>query len=221
MINLYFVRHAESEGNINKLIYSEKRDCDVELSENGKVQATTILDQVGKVYQRNWYDNKAGIETYKCGIWYSPYVRAIQTKDIVKNSLKKEESFSFEYMNVLLREREWGDLQELSNKNALTDYFFNFYHRPKDGESFADVYQRVVTFHQLLLNTTGIYNIDDNIIIAHGELLKVYMMFLLNWSIDEFDKYKTPRNAQVYRLYSHDMVDWKLDSRTPLIERHK
>lgn len=215
MNNLYLVRHAESEGNINKLIYSEKRDCDVELSENGKVQATSIIEQIQKLspYSTNYH----GFD----GLWYSPYVRAVQTKDLIKESLNKGDQFYFEKMNVLLREREWGDLQELSNKNALTDYFFNFYHRPKDGESFADVYQRVMVFHHHLLITRGQNGIDNHIIIAHGELLKVYMMFLLNWSIVEFDKYKTPRNAQVYHLYSEDMVEWKLNENTKLIERHK
>lgn len=213
MTNLYFVRHAESVGNVNKLIYSQKRDCDVELSENGIKQSESIISELRclTMLDFRWH-----------GLWYSPYIRAIQTKDIMKTGLEKGDCFAFEKMNVILREREWGDLQELSNKNALSDYFFNFYHRPKDGESFADVYQRVMTFHQYILSIEhSVYAINDHVIISHGEFLKVYMMFLLNWTIEEFDKFKTPRNAQVYHLYTYDNSVWYLNEKTPLIERNK
>lgn len=214
MIDLYFIRHGLSEGNINKLIYSEKRDCEVELAEEGREQSKNIVNSLKDL-------NVSNKDCY--GIWYSPYVRTVQTKDIFKESIVAvNHRLIFEKSNPLLREREWGDLQELSNKKALSDYFFNFYHRPKDGESFADVYQRVALFHRYLLDSVkNDKDVKNHYVISHGEFLKVYMMFLLNWSVDEFDKYKTPRNAQVYHMKSVTGQDWILNPKTPLIERTK
>lgn len=212
MIDLYFIRHGLSEGNINKLIYSEKRDCEVELAEEGREQSKNVVNQLNDFTMHR-------LDEY--GIWYSPYTRTVQTKDIFRNEAEqKGYHFKFERMNVLLREREWGDLQELSNKKALSDYFFNFYHRPKDGESFADVYQRVALFHRYLLDSVNNDGVKKHVIISHGEFLKVYMMFLLNWSVDEFDKYKTPRNAQLYHLQCYDN-QWSLSTFTKLLERTK
>lgn len=206
-MRLYLIRHAESEGNVNKLIYSEKRDCEVELTENGRTQSEKII---GNIIQTE------SSEKGMMDLWYSPYVRAIQTKDIIKETAPTTIRWN-EKMNVLLREREWGALQELSNRRVLTDYYFNFFYRPDGGESFADLYQRVVLFHTIMMSQR---RSQEVVVVSHGEFLKTYMMFLLNWSIDEFDKYKTPRNATVYNIENIDNETWRLDTNTPLLLRN-
>lgn len=203
MSRLFLLRHGQSEANVDKSAYDRTPDHAIELTtpigKNQIVQsATKFCDLV----------NREGV--YR--MFYSPYKRAIQTKNIFNGIVNLEfplfGGVISEHENPLLREREWGDLRADVNEGNKTEDHFNFFYRPLKGESFADLYQRVTVFDTWLKSQN--YE-EDIIIVSHGELIKVYLMYLFDWKISMFETYRTPQNGNIYMI-----TDGRLSRQTPL-----
>lgn len=219
-MKLYLVRHAESEGNINKAKYFEKLDCDISITLKGQAQAVKsgdrIMDLNDHIVHKNDpdYPYPSKNPPYRFDMFYSPYKRARQTADIIHGQITNFEGYHIEnYREMpLLIERNWGSLRDIVEAGKKTEDHFNFYYRPDGGESFLDTYQRVVLFDMWLNSNT---KCENNIVVAHGEFNKLYLMYLLGWSVKEFEKYKTPKNGEVFLI-----EDGKLSSLTPLTEKY-
>ena len=218
-MKIYLVRHQTSVGNIDKAEYFRKLDCDIELTEQGKHDsiktADRIMDLHDKLIHKNdpEYKYPSKFPPYRFNMYYSPYVRAKQTANLIHGRISGFEGYQInEYEeNALLIERRWGSLRDIVESGKKTEDHFNFYYRALGGESFADAYQRVVLFDMWLKSTS---KYEHNIVVAHGEFNKLYLMHLLGWTVEEFNKWKTPRNGEVYLIN-----DGKLSSLTPLTEK--
>lgn len=217
-MKLLLVRHSESNGNVDKSEYTRTLDCDIGLTEKGEAQARETADKILELLDRRVVGN----------VFYSSYKRAAKTAEIIYNRLNEIETRRvklkrFEELNEIetrhvklkrfeespiLREREWGGLRDIVTSGQKTEGHFNFFYRPLGGESFADCYNRVALFHQWLM---ACHPQDDNIIVAHGEFNKLYAMYLMRWSVKEFEKWRTPRNGEV--MYFND---GELSEKTPL-----
>lgn len=220
-MNIFLVRHGISEGNLNKAKYFEKLDCDIELAERGKQDALNAADKIFEMSFKLKTNNRLYPETnnepIRYNLFYSSYLRAKQTANIIHNRSGEWDGIHINKFieTPLCREREWGGLRDIVEMGKKTEDHFNFFYRPTGGESFADCFHRVATFHQWLINTT---TYENNIVVAHGEFNKLYLMYLLNWSIEEFKKWKNPKNGEVYLIR-----DGELSSFTPLTvdKRHQ
>lgn len=217
-MNLYIVRHGQSEGNINKAKYFEKLDCQIQLTEKGEVDAENAFNSIKNISNRLWLDKQGDSpmpqEPIHFNMYYSSYVRSQQTANIIRNEIIATPGYTTnQYIeSPLCREREWGGLRDIVNMGNKTEDHFNFFYRPTNGESFADCFQRVAIFHQWLLSNS---KYENNIVVAHGEFNKLYLMYLLGWSVEEFNKWKTPRNGEVYLIR-----DGVLSSITPLTPKY-
>lgn len=217
--NIFLVRHGQSRGNVDKSEYFKNLDCDVELTDKGKADAINAGDRImelSDILQINTaiYPDPKNLPTMRYNLYCSTYKRAMQTGNILHGRMTGFRGFEinkFDNMPIL-REREWGGLRDIVELGKKTEDHFQFYYRPQNGESFADTYQRVMVFHQHLMTTS---NYENNIIVAHGEFNKLYLMYLLGWSVEEFDSWKTPRNGEVYLIR-----DGELSSLTPLTKKH-
>lgn len=212
-MKIYLVRHGQSEGNVNKAKYFEKLDCDIELTEKGKDDAIDASNSImDMMYHFDTIESHPRLNPlYYFNCYYSTYTRARQTAHIMHDNMTKDSNYRFNKFEEtpLIREREWGGLRDIVEMGRKTEDHFNFHYRPTGGESFADCYQRAVLFHQHLLTTS---KYDDNIIVAHGEFNKMYMMYLLGWSVEESNRYKNPKNGEVFLIDT----DTGLSSLTPL-----
>lgn len=213
-MNLFLVRHGQSEGNINKAKYFEKLDCDIELTFKGQEDALCASNKIFELSDKLATNKEiygiSSSDPIRYNMYYSPYKRAIQTASIIQTRMK---DFNSVQLNTsietpLCREREWGGLRDIVELGKKTEDHFNFFYKPNGGESFADCFQRVAIFHQWLMQTS---KYENNIVVAHGEFNKLYLMYLLNWSVEEFNKWKTPRNGEVYLIRNGE-----LSSLTPL-----
>jgi len=207
MKNIFIVRHAQSWGNVDPSIYFKQHDQDIEITDLGKSQARDAGIKITNLL----YKYTANFEIY-----YSPYVRTVQSKNLIRNVLDEqhwEGSTIIERMSPLMVERYWGNLRDIVNSGEKNDGHFNFFYTPKDGESFATCYQRVVMF-DLWFNQVS--KMDNVVIVSHGEWIKLYLMYKFGWSLEEFQQYKTPRNGEVYWL-----KDGHLSHETPLTLKHK
>ena len=209
-MRIFLVRHGQSRGNIDKSEYFKYHDSDIELTDIGRTDALNSGLKIINILQ-SINKSKYNLEepTY-FNLVHSTYKRASQTADIITNASMDWKRFKVEKTtpSPLCIEREWGSLRDIVSSRLKTDEHFNFYYRPVNGESFCDVYRRAAIFHQWLINNT-IY--ENNIVVAHGEFNKVYLMHLLNWDVVEFEKWKNQKNGEVWLIENGE-----LSSRTPL-----
>lgn len=175
MSKVYLIRHGLSEGNINPIKYLEKKDEDIDLTESGERQAKEIIIPPPFTKRYNFL------------IYSSPFLRAIKTADIfINNSIYYKNFFNKKIIiqNPLLVERAWGELREKVAKKIHSSEDFRFFNRPLNGESFFDLYQRVLLFKTILDK-----NLDyDKIVFTHGEWIKVFDMIINGKTVKEFEK---------------------------------
>lgn len=218
MKRIFLTRHGQSTGNVNHALYFEKFDCDIGLTLQGKVDAMKaghkIMELSDSIYKNHLLYPELS-EPVRYEVFHSPYLRAQETANEITATLLANEGHIVDdiHENPLLREREWGSLRDIVVHGMKTESHFNFYYRPDGGESFADAYQRAAVFYQWFLNTS---KCENNIIVAHGEFNKLLLMHMLEWNVGEFEKWKTPRNGEVYLLN-----DKKLSISTPLTIKNK
>lgn len=210
MRKLFFVRHGESKGNVDKKVYYDMRDQDIQLTERGHEQAKTV---------GTWlYNQVVDWDTWgTLSVYCSPYTRAVQTANNIVDVLSSYEDdcdVTFRRQDPRLREREWGNLRDLndSHTKGAKDHLFDFFYKPDGGESFANVYDRVACFHQWLLTQDSGSNI---VIVAHGESIKCYLAYLFGWTPEEFSMWKNPENCKVIMVNEH-IGRYALSPVTPL-----
>jgi broad specificity phosphatase PhoE len=213
-MKIYLVRHFESIGNVNPTEYFRKSDWDIELSEIGKHQSIATANKImDLVDYPNTLRQYPWTESNYLNMYYSSYKRAIQSANLIHGRLTSFEGYKINEFkeSPLLVERAWGSLRDIVESGAKNNSHFNFFYRPLNGESFADAYQRVVLFDAWLKSTS---KYEHNIVVAHGEFNKLYLMHLLGWTVEEFEKWNTPKNGEVFLI-----DDGKLSTFTPLTEK--
>ena len=86
--------------------------------------------------------------------------------------------------------------------------FGRFFYRFPNGESAADVCDRVTSFRETLRNDIhfGRFNCDDRgcrtddctvVIVTHGLTLRVFLMRWYKWTTDQFTSLRNPGNAEL------------------------
>src|SRR5687768_10252223 len=133
---IILIRHGESEGNIDKSLYSIKADYTLQLTETGKCQARNAGKQLKEI---------AGEESIF--FYVSPLWRTRETFEHIAESFEKSQYQIRE--EPRLREQEWGHLRSLEECEKVEkerEEYGTFYYRIPDGESAADVYDRVSDF---------------------------------------------------------------------------
>jgi broad specificity phosphatase PhoE len=185
MSKLFLIRHAESEGNVNKSVYYEKHDSEICITENGHAQAQECAATLLSLTNENTID-----------LHVSSYVRAIQTANYIgEKFIVAGKTVKF-HENPLLRERDWGSLRDIvDNRHLKKEAHFNFYYRPDHGESYADAYHRVVTFFTHLRQSRCE---GDIVIVSHGEWIRLALMYLDGFGVQHFAEHrKNPKNASI------------------------
>src|SRR5205809_4385442 len=164
---IILIRHGESEGNTDRNVYSQKPDYALLLTSKGMQQAANagkcLVELVGN----------ENLQSY-----VSPLFRTKQTfQQIIKHF--KEEQYSWKE-EPRLREQEWGHLRSLEQCHAVDkerEAYGTFYFRIPDGESAADVYDRVSDFfHTLFRDFEKPDFPSDAVMITHGMTIRLFLM---------------------------------------------
>ena len=105
---IIFIRHGQSEGNVNEKLYASTPDNQMPLSELGKQQAA----EAGQTLRA-----QLGDTPFTC--WASPYLRTQQTAEGLLSAWPAEQRPIIS-QEPELREQEFGNFQDLeSNKNFV------------------------------------------------------------------------------------------------------
>lgn len=184
---IILVRHAESEGNVNKKIYQIKPDYALELTDLGREQAFNTGQELINICEG------AGAAFY-----VSPFFRTRRTYQEISKSIKTIKY----YEDPRLREQEWGTGFAKGLVDERERYASgHFYYRFENGESPADVYDRISDLLNTLHRDFEKQDYPENvIIITHGMALRVFLMRWLHWSVEEFESVKNPKNAEYFVL---------------------
>ena len=184
MTDLYFIRHGQSEANVDSAVYYDKPDEEIELTELGRQQAL----EAGQTLAETLGDSPE--------IYFSPFRRAYDTANIIAKQFKwatLEES-------DLLRERTWGYLREIVDGGHKTESHFKFFYRPFGGESFCDAYSRAVEFLNALKNQNRKGPI---IVVSHNEWIRVALLYTNKISLSDF-------NSQRRRIGNCEIIKTQL-----------
>ena len=200
---IILVRHGESAGNSDPIHYETTPDYALDLTELGRTQAEQAGGQISKL---------VGRETVSA--YVSPWYRTRQTFDGIANVLGGKVVRSIE--DPRIREQEWGHLRSVESMQGLVKErieFSPFYYRLPDGESGADVYDRVSTFLETLHRDFDKPDFPENaLIVTHGMTLRIFLMRWFHWSVEHFERVRNPYNAEVVVIERGDDHRYRLIS---------
>jgi broad specificity phosphatase PhoE len=185
---IILIRHGESEGNIDKGQYLTIPDYALNLTSIGIEQAR----QAGK-------ELKAIIGDENLYVYLSPYFRTRQTYQGLEESVAANIVKNIE--DPRIREQDWGHLRHPDDNEEIMqarDNFSTFYYRIPDGESGADVFDRVSTFMETLFRDFNKPDYPSNVLlVTHGLTLRLFLMRWFHWTVEEFENLRNPRNCQI------------------------
>lgn len=136
-------------------------------------------------------------------IYVSPYRRTKQTLEEVKLGLSNDVLLTRE--EPRLREQDFGNFQNpsliIKAKKERTK-FGRFFYRFPDGESGADVFDRIAAFcHTFHADLENVGNPDATaIFITHGITARLFVMRWLHWSVEDFEGLYNPPNCGLLHL---------------------
>jgi len=185
---IILIRHGESEGNQDTSLYETIPDYALKLTQQGISQAR----QAGREIKPLIGDES----TY---VYLSPFIRTRETFEHIRESIGENIIKANE--DPRIREQDWGHLRHPDDNKEIMktrDEFSTFYYRIPDGESGADVYDRVSTFLDTLHRDFEKHNFPENVlIVSHGLTIRLFLMRWFHWNVEEFESLHNPKNCQI------------------------
>lgn len=212
--SLFLIRHARSTANVDPGVYLHTPDPRIPLHRPDDDE-----DALRAARRLRWALG-AGVDLRALCSWTSSYDRCRQTEALVVRAafgapsevlaLRRRESF-------LLREQEFGDWDGLTQEQIaladpvrlykltrLCDKQGRFYFRHPNGESRADVVQRVTAFLGKLHRSR--YPI--HLIFLHGVTQRALRMAWFDRSPEWFESEPNPGNASVLHIHRGEDGRW-------------
>ncbi len=198
---IILIRHGESEGNFDRNFYSQKPDYALLLTDKGKQQAKDAGKKLKEI-----------VGEEEMLFYVSPLFRTQQTfKNIADNFPEKQYTWHEE---PRLREQEWGHLRSLEQCDAVDeerDAYGTFYFRIPDGESAADVYDRVSDFFNTLYRDFEKEEFPPNaVMVTHGMTIRLFLMRWFHYRVSEFELLANPHHCQIVIMELMENEKYKL-----------
>ena len=192
---IILIRHGESMGNVDHTEYSRTPDWRVELTPKGREQAR----QAGEALRA------LNITGELLCVYSSPYMRCQQTLAAVLQGAGIDKGgLAFHRQEPRLREQDFGNFQDPASVARAKEErarFGRFFYRFPNGESGADVYDRVSTWLESLHRELeyGVAMSADStvLLVTHGLTARLFLMRWYRWSVDTFEATENPGNAAI------------------------
>ncbi|XP_068650878.1 phosphoglycerate mutase-like protein AT74H [Aristolochia californica] len=197
---IILVRHGQSQGNVDESIYTRVPDPGIELTEKGWQEAEESGRRIRDLIQG---DN---VDDWKVYFYVSPYKRALQTLHAVGKAFGRDRIVGVRE-EPRLREQDFGNFQDREKMRIEKDIrlrYGRFFYRFPNGESAADVYDRITGFRETLradidigrFQPPGRRTKDMNlIIVSHGLTLRVFLMRWYKWTVEQFESLHNMSNG--------------------------
>ncbi|MFF2862346.1 histidine phosphatase family protein [Streptomyces rubiginosohelvolus] len=197
---IVLVRHGESEGNADDTVYEREPDHALRLTATGLRQAREAGEQL-----RGQFGDE------RVSVYISPYRRTHETfrafdLDPARVRVREEPR---------LREQDWGNWQDRDDvrlQKAYRDAYGHFFYRFAQGESGADVYDRVGAFLESLHRSFEESDHPENVLlVTHGLTMRLFCMRWFHWSVAEFESLSNPGNGETRTLLLGENGRYTLD----------
>lgn len=218
MLNLYLVRHGETEGNVHRPLYKEIADHAIRLTARGLRQAEAagafLADHLFSVQQKN-PDHFGAIR-----VWNSPYYRTRQTACGILYAMGqkfdpesgiityREEPFLIEQKAGLfdgMTDEEFEETypQEAKNYSRHKKHLGRIYGCAPLGESRMDVVIRVKHHFRNVVEDYKTKSIRHAVIVCHGLTTRAYEMGWMRYPPEWLDSEKNPGNCWIRHIYGN------------------
>ncbi|MGJ7911941.1 histidine phosphatase family protein [Neobacillus sp. LXY-1] len=193
-MNLFLIRHGESEHNVDRTRMAHTHDSQHSLTELGQNQVQKTAEFMRSIVNE------------KTVLYSSPYMRTKQTAKAIHSLLPEQVPF---LENPLLREWELGNLYDFSNRTPESKKEFKaagqFYFRYQNGESLADVYLRATMFMNTVVERVRRQQRYEHlVVVSHAAFIQMLLTFLMDWPIESLTDFKPVENASVIQINEED-----------------
>jgi len=202
---IIFVRHGESLGNVEETAYQDIPDWKIPLTERGIAQAKSAGDIIRQVTVGE-----------KIVMYYSPYQRTTTTMEHVAEAIPFGDLLIIQE-EPRIREQDFGNFQANNMVKFKLDRsrFGRFFYRFPNGESGADVYDRVSSFLESMYRTMMRIRLPHKqeysiVIVSHGLTIRLFLMRWFRWTVEDFDKMSNPKNSVPIILERDDEGHYRL-----------
>jgi len=118
-----------------------------------------------------------------------------------------------------IREQDFGNFQDPSTMGEIKEErlsFGRFFFRFPNGESGADVYDRMSDFiGSLFRRMNNLEGVSTVVIVTHGLALRVFLMRWFHWSVEQFEQTYNPGNGEMVVINKDPETElFALDPRT-------
>ncbi|MEY9964481.1 broad specificity phosphatase PhoE [Streptacidiphilus sp. MAP12-16] len=186
---IVLLRHGESQGNIDESIYERVPDHALQLTARGREQARANGRELRVLF------GEEPVQAY-----VSPYLRTRQTFGLLGLDPARLRAME----EPRLREQDWGNLQDVEDirrQRKTRDAYGHFFYRFTQGESGADVYDRVGAFFETLHRNFERADYPPNVLlVTHGLMMRLFCMRWFHWTVEEFEALSNPGNGEFRTL---------------------
>ncbi len=226
-LNLYPVRHGETEGNVNRALYKTKADHAMRLTAEGIKQAKEaglfLANRLFKEYQKD-PQNFGRIR-----VWHTPYYRGRETAYYILEALAekfapvveniedildyREELFMFEQKAGLYDGVEDGGF-DLVDPAAAADYekhtqfHGRTYARTPLGESRMEVAERMKPHFGTILRDRDTKKVRHVIDVSHGLTVRAEVMAWMRYPPEWLDAEKNPGNCWIRYIHGSSKIGY-------------
>lgn len=198
-VRIILLRHGQSLGNVDELAYCRVPDHTMPLTPLGQRQAAEAGERV-----------KALLGGVPAAVYVSPYARTRSTLRLLGLGPLAERVVA----EPRLREQDWGNLQDPVQQEVLKHQrhaFGHFFFRLPNGESGADVDDRVAAFLDgLEARVRAGGHPETSLLVSHGLTIRLLCRRLFGWSVELFESLSNPATCED-RVLEHDGERWRLD----------
>ncbi|KAL1811805.1 hypothetical protein ACET3Z_021870 [Daucus carota] len=197
---IILVRHGESQGNRDGTAYTVTPDYKIPLTALGLQQSKIAGEKIRRVISND--DRQVNWKVY---FYVSPYERTRATLREIGRSFSRKSVIGGRE-EVRIREQDFGNFQESERMKAIKqtrEKYGRFFYRFPEGESAADVFDRVSGFLESLWRDIDMNRLHHNpaddlnlIIVSHGLASRVFLMRWFKWTVQQFEYLINPGNAE-------------------------
>ncbi|ONK61515.1 uncharacterized protein A4U43_C08F30730 [Asparagus officinalis] len=202
---IILVRHGESQGNLDMSAYTTTPDYRIPLTPLGLEQARAVGQNIRRVVSGGFEE---AIENWKVYFYVSPYERTRGTLREMGRAFGRKRIIGVRE-ECRIREQDFGNFQVEERMKAVKqtrERFGRFFFRFPEGESAADVFDRVASFMESLWRDIDMKRLDQDettetnlIIVSHGLTSRVFLMKWFKWTVDQFETLNNFGNCE-YRV---------------------
>jgi broad specificity phosphatase PhoE len=184
--------------------YCHTADPKIRLTERGAREAESCGQEVRRIIEQ---ENKDG--DWLVHFYVSPYTRALSTLKQIGRAFDKEHIVGVRE-EPRIREQDFGNFQNDDMKQVfmpIRERFGRFFYRFPEGESAADVFDRVTSFLESLWRDIDMNRLTkpantkqpevNLVIVSHGVTMRVFLMRWFKWTVEQFEKLNNPKNCEV------------------------